>query len=128
MWAIVKRASVPMVLLLGGVGSLIYGARYHSVTVVEEHEETITIPHPLGPPPFMEESLPPGVEPPPFIMEPPPFLEGPPPIVEKITTEVPKDEREPTLIREITFGGVTLLASGVLKRTYSGEPPSLCPT
>ena len=128
MWAIVTRATVPMVLLLGGIASLIYGARHHSVTVVEEREETITIPHPFAPPPFMQEFVPPGMEPPPFMMDPPPFPGGPPPIVEKIIKEVRKDEGELTLIREVTFGGVALLASGELKRTYSGEPPLLCPT
>ena len=32
------------------------------------------------------------------------------------------------LIREVTIGGVVLLESGKLRRTYTGEPPSLCPT
>lgn len=32
------------------------------------------------------------------------------------------------LIREVTFGGVARLDNGELKRTYSGQPPALCPT
>ena len=46
----------------------------------------------------------------------------------KETVIITEPESEPTLIREVSFGGVTLLASGELMRTYSGEPPSLCPT
>jgi len=38
-----------------------------------------------------------------------------------------KEEPEWVLVREVTFGGVRL-ANGHLKRTYSGQPPALCPT
>ena len=37
-------------------------------------------------------------------------------------------EPEWVLVREVTVGGVTRLANGELKRTYSGKPPALCPT
>jgi hypothetical protein len=37
-------------------------------------------------------------------------------------------EPESAIVRDMTFGGVELLANGHLKRTYSGKPPSLCPT
>jgi hypothetical protein len=39
-----------------------------------------------------------------------------------------QDEPERVLVREITIGGVTRLANGQLKRTYSGKPPLLCPS
>lgn len=39
-----------------------------------------------------------------------------------------QQEYEWTIVRETTFGGVARLANGVLKRTYSGKPPALCPS
>jgi len=39
------------------------------------------------------------------------------------------DEPEPSIIRGVSVGGVTLAASGEIQRTYSGEEgPALCPT
>jgi|WetSurMetagenome_2_1015567.scaffolds.fasta_scaffold414084_1 hypothetical protein len=38
------------------------------------------------------------------------------------------EEPESTIVREVTIGGVVLLANGHLKRTYTGKPPALCPT
>jgi hypothetical protein len=59
-----------------------------------------------------------------------PGMGAPPPFLTKIkeTIVVPEEESEASLIHEITIGGVTLLAEGILRRTYSGQPPSLCPT
>jgi hypothetical protein len=37
-------------------------------------------------------------------------------------------EAESVIVREVTIGGVELLANGHLKRTYTGKPPALCPT
>ena len=37
-------------------------------------------------------------------------------------------EPEWVLVREVTIGGVARLENGELKRTYSGQPPALCPT
>ena len=36
--------------------------------------------------------------------------------------------REPTIIRDTTVGGLVRLDSGVIRRTYSGNPPAACPT
>jgi hypothetical protein len=38
------------------------------------------------------------------------------------------EESESTIVREVTFDGVALLANGHLRRTYSGKPPKACPT
>ncbi|NIP23538.1 MAG: hypothetical protein GWN67_05335 [Phycisphaerae bacterium] len=38
------------------------------------------------------------------------------------------DLREPAVIRDVTVGGLVRLDSGAIKRTYSGKPPSACPT
>jgi hypothetical protein len=38
------------------------------------------------------------------------------------------DLREPAIIRDATVGGLVRLDSGAIKRTYSGKPPSACPT
>jgi hypothetical protein len=37
-------------------------------------------------------------------------------------------ESEPDLVREVSVGGVTRLASGEIKRTYTGAPEKACPT
>ena len=54
----------------------------------------------------------------------------PPMRFEKVTEkyEVALDEPEWVIVREVTFAGVVRLANGQLKRTYSGQPPALCPT
>jgi hypothetical protein len=38
------------------------------------------------------------------------------------------DLREPAIIFDVTVGGLVRLDSGAIKRTYSGKPPSACPT
>ena len=37
-------------------------------------------------------------------------------------------ESEPALVKEVSVGGVMLAGSGDIQRTYSGQPPSQCPT
>ena len=139
MWAMIRRTALPVLLLLGGGTLLAYGVKFHSLSVVAEEqvEQIVEIPSPFAiQPPF------PGA--PPDFPGPPPLLDEPPPIVEKViaTIRETKEKSEPTLIREVTVGGVALtreestvsifgvilLASGELKQTYSGEIPSLCPT
>ena len=131
MWAIVRRAFLPVALLSGGLASLIYGAKFHSVPVVEERETemTIEIPLPLPPGgPFDGGSRFAG---PPSFPGAPPFG-GPPPFVKKTIKRIDTvtvDESELSLTREVTVGGVALLPSGEIKRTYSGDAgPALCPT
>lgn len=122
MWATIKRAIVPLLLLICGVASLIYGAKFHATPVVQQKEVEVPIaPSELFPPPLFGEPPLPG-EPAPF-GEPPPFLTQ-----AKETILIAEDELEPAIIRDVTVGGLVLLASGELKRTYSGEAPSLCPT
>jgi hypothetical protein len=105
---------VAMILLfLGAVGSLLYGAIFHPITVEEEKEREISIMVPALPGP--EESppeLPPGMK------------------MEKVTEKYVESIEEPewAIVREVTFGGVVRLANGELKRTYSGKPPALCPS
>lgn len=128
MLARILRSIPPLVLLGGGIASVIYGAMYHTAPVSVEQEIEIPIaPPPMagfpGEPPFEEPLGDPSFGGPPDMMAPPPFLEK---VTETIIVTEP--EREFTLIREVTFGGVTLLASGDIMRTYTGEPPSLCPT
>ena len=87
------------------------------VSEEQEIEVSIAPPPPFGPPGQL-----------PFAGGPPEM--APPHLLAKVkeTIIVTEDEFEPTLIREVTIGGVTLLATGELMRTYSGESPSLCPT
>jgi hypothetical protein len=59
----------------------------------------------------------------------PPFA-LPEPMFQTVTRVdlVPRDEPEWVIVREVTYGGITRLENGQLKRTYSGQPPALCPT
>ncbi len=138
-WAVILRVILPGLLIAGGIASVIYGAKYRSVPVVEEREEEISIapPTPWGPPPMDDEEPgmggPPGFGPPGFgppgFEPPPPFMLPPPHLVKvKKTIFITQDESEPNIIREVTVGGVAFLEPGKLKRTYSGQAPSLCPT
>ena len=136
MWAIVKRVVIPIVLVACGLGSLVYGIARHSATVhaEKETEVSIPVPGPFGPgEPFESPPGPFGSERSPFESPPPgqPFPFGPPGIVfQKVIEKIPivQDEPEWVIVREVTFGGITRLANGQLKRTYSGQPPALCPT
>jgi hypothetical protein len=119
MGKLILRAIAPIGLFGCGIASLIYGAAYHAAPVSKEQEMEIDVPLP---PEFLPPGQPPSVEFPPGMTQ-PPFGQK---IVEKVI--VTADKSEPALIREITFGGVTLLASGEIRQTYTGEPPSLCPT
>lgn len=61
---------------------------------------------------------------------PSPPLGMPPMRFQKINEPYEDEQLEPesVIVREVTFGGVVRLANGQLKRTYSGQPPALCPT
>ena len=61
---------------------------------------------------------------------PPADMFAPPPEMQKIKqiVLVSAEEPETALVRDVTFGGLKLLESGELQRTYTGKPPSLCPT
>jgi len=132
MWKLLRRTIAPVVLFLGGISMLVYGGRFHVTPVVEERVEEITLKLPnllwlsviedyggigvLG-----EDGMP----------DPDSALAADyPPEFETVTrtSEVTRHESEPALIREVTFGGVTLKESGDIWRTYVGEAPSLCPT
>ena len=130
MWKSILRALLPIVLFAGAIGLLIYGARLHFVPVShqEEIEVSIAPPTPFATPPIPGQPLfgQPG-EGPLFVD---PFQGAPPPFLQTIKAKVivAENESEPTLVREVTFGGVARLSSGSLMRTYTGQPPSLCPT
>ena len=138
------RATVPLVLLLAGVASLVYGLGYHLAIVSVEHEIEIDLTPPPPPPGMdmhggMDMHPGPGVDPSgfgppgegfgdPWLEEPPPWLAPPQELLTmRDTVVVSEQTAEPHLILEITYGGVRL-DDGVLWRTYTGEPPSLCPT
>lgn len=150
------RRLLPIAFLLAGLGSLLYGALFHVVTVEEEKEREISImvPAPFGPgeaPGERREEAPPSPPPmppadgDPFQTPPPgaarddgaanPFENHAPLLppgmkLEKVTEKYVESGEDPewVIIREVTFGGVVRLANGTLKRTYSGKPPALCPS
>lgn len=146
----VKRFLAMVVLLLGGVGSLLYGSFFHGIMVEEEKEREISIAVPtmseFGDMPFEPGGGAMADDINPFDMysgsgessenpfENPPEPSAPPvPFgmrFEKVTeTYVESSEEwEPTIVWEVTIGGVMRMANGQLKRTYSGQPPALCPT
>ena len=130
MWAIVRRAVLPGLLLIGGLGSLIYGAMFHKASVVEERETETTIDVPLGLPPARPfgEMSPPGM--PPFPGGAP--MDAAPAVIKKKVKRVDRvtvEMSEPSMIRDVTVGGLALSKSGELERTYSGDAgPAMCPT
>ena len=146
MWSVIRlivRTIPPLLMLGGGAAAFVYGVAYHTAPVSEEEEIEVSMgpSSPFAPPgqPPMEgpfgEPMFPGDAPPMDAMDAPPMDAPPvdvPPFMDevKVTKKVivTEEETEPTLIREVTFGGVRLLASGELMRTYSGDPPLLCPT
>jgi hypothetical protein len=124
MWAIIRRAIVPATLLAGGLASLIYGAIFHAVPVVEDHESETTIEVPAELPPRlpMGENFPPDGAPffPPLQM-----------VKKKVTRveTVAALESEPAAMRDASVGAIELLESGELKRAaVSTEGPALCPS
>ena len=126
MWSIVRRAILPTLLLIGGSASLIYGAFFRSVPVLKETETEMIIEVPAA---FLPDQS--FDEPPLFPDDEPPMDESPPMVQEvvKRIDLVTIVESEPALMRELSVGGVTLLESGKLKRTYSGDKgPTLCPS
>jgi hypothetical protein len=119
MQIILRRAVLPLLLVLAGIGAAVYGVKYHVLPVLEDHESerSIDMPDafPAMPPPF------PGMEP----MGRP---QRTPKVTVKVTTEEPVPLAEPAMIRDATVGGIVLNDDKKLKRTYSGKPPTLCDT
>ncbi|MBM4090008.1 MAG: hypothetical protein FJ276_11405 [Planctomycetes bacterium] len=145
MMNLVQRAAMPTLLFAAGIVSLVYGAKHHVQQVFEEQEVEIAIDLPgFGPPAGVfpgTDGMPPGLPgmdglpgidgPPGFPGLPGMEAFGPPPAeLQKIKQKVmvPLMEPEWVLVRDVTIGGLALIESGGLRRTYSGEPPSLCPT
>lgn len=144
---LLQRALLPAVVGCCAVASLAYGVKYHTVTVYLEQEVEVEpepeIIEPLTPV-FDPSAMMPMIDPmtgmpigpdpnDPFAMMPDvvfdpmseiPDLPDPEPIFEL----VPIEEPESKIVSDITIGGLNLLASGIIERTYSGEPPLLCPT
>jgi len=121
------RRALFFLLLSGGVAAVVYGARYHAAVVEEKREVEREILIPLA-------GFAPGTG---FGMPGAPGLsDGMPPgndqgfMKKKITQQVVVEKivAEASLNREVSFGGVALAADGTLLQTYSGRPPSLCPT
>ena len=129
------RAGLPALLAAAGVVLVIYGAMFHSAPVTEEQvaEVSIVVPTPFSPGPPGAGQVPPGTGPPlagPLGFRNQPPFPGPPILRKTVRRKVlvTKNEFEPVLMRDVTVGGLTLLPSGELRRTYTGQPPSLCPT
>jgi hypothetical protein len=126
-----KRKIGLILLLLGGIGSLVYGSLFHAVTVEEEkqREISVAVPSPFGfgePPARGAPQGNPG--------NPLENAPGPPDFpgvrFEKVTEKYFEAHEEPerAIVRDVTVGGVARLADGQLRRTYSGKGPSLCPS
>jgi hypothetical protein len=133
---ILQRGLLPIVMLGLGITSLVWGSKHHLLEIYEEQEIEISIApppemmQPMGPPGFPgapDGGMNPGFGGPPGM---PPFMAGPPPEMQKVKqiVFVSKEEPESQAVFEITIGGLALLETGELQRTYSGAPPSLCPT
>jgi hypothetical protein len=153
----VKRIVSLILLLLTGIGSILYGSLVHVAAVEEEKQREISVAVPTlfgpGESPFSrreyaegspkeppsgdvdpfhtpsDDNARPGNQENPF--EPPAAPPAPPGMrLETVTEKYVETSEEPEweIVWEVTFGGVTRMANGQLKRTYSGKPPALCPT
>jgi hypothetical protein len=102
------RIAFVALLVLGGAVCLVYGAARHQREVLVDQKI----------------ELPPGVA-----TQAPgaPFWapQGPP---AETTRTVGIGLSEPAMVRDITVGGLVRLEDGELKRTYTGEAPTLCPS
>jgi hypothetical protein len=120
MWRILRRAIVPALLVILGLLAIAQGVLYHRIPVVVEEEIKTTIDLPLPTPPASPDANSSSA---PFVL---------PAMIKKTVTRIEKSTliiSEPELTRDLTIGGVVLLASGGLKRTYSsGKGPASCPT
>jgi hypothetical protein len=118
---ILQRGLLPIVMLGLGIASLGWGAKHHLLEIYEEQEIKVSIALPAE---MMQPMGPPGRG------GMPPFMAGPPPELQTVTQTVLVSQEEPEsqTVFEITIGGLALLETGELQRTYSGTPPSLCPT
>jgi hypothetical protein len=127
---IVGRALLPAMLVAAGIAAVVYGARFHQAPVIEEQEREFTIKIPLPGGAF----LPPADSPMPDPVAQAGGDQDSQGGEEFITRKIKKmvavsgDNGEPRLIRDLSVGGIVRLDSGELKRTYSGEAPSLCPS
>ena len=129
---ILQRGLLPIVMLGLGIASLVWGAKHHILEIYEEQKIEISV---APPPEMMQLMTPPGFEGfgfegPPGVGGMPPFMPGPPPELQTVeqVVLVSEEESESQAVFEITIGGLALLETGELLRTYSGAPPSLCPT
>jgi hypothetical protein len=108
----VLRAILSLALCVAGFVLVFYAVRGHQILVAQDREveETITIPQPPTDP---------------WLPPPPPLTQT----IKKLLREAVA-VREPELVKDLTIGGVVLLKSGELKRTYLAgqEAPALCPT
>jgi len=109
-----------MILLLGGLGSLVYGVRFRFLPVertVEVEREVIEM-----------------VAPPKELFSNRPDMPMPPLQRRKVKKKVQElqevDEPESRIIREVTVGGIARRDDGTLFLTYGPDEagPALCPT
>lgn len=119
---IVRRAIAPTLLAIVGLAAIVWGVLFHRIPVLAEKETETTVEVPLMlPAPGLDGTSSPDE----------PSLDVPAFVKKTVTRmdEVTLILSEPELMRDISVGGVVRMASGELKRTYSGEEgPAKCPT
>jgi hypothetical protein len=130
---IIRRALLPGLLVIYGLGALVHGMLFHPLPVLVEEETptTIEIPLPSAGPPLPDPAAPDG---PPGFPGGMPF--GGPRMIKKTVMRVDvvtKMVMEPEVMRDVSVGGLVRLPpgdehAGELKRTYSGKGPALCPS
>jgi len=133
-----RRLITPLFLTCASIVATIYGVRFHFVQVIDEKEIEETKQVPVKPAPSNllvdglsgssawgdDSSSGEDASGKAKVLQNEPAF-----VVQKIKriADVPKMEFEPSLLRELTVGGVTFHA-GELRRTYQGDSPALCPT
>jgi hypothetical protein len=113
------RTILSLFIALAGASLLTYGLAAHRTPVLMEQEVAPSSE------PAVDAPTEPDVPDSPFVERPP--APPPPPVApEKTWVATPESERR--LVRDITFGGLTRLDDGRIKRIFSGDGPALCPT
>jgi hypothetical protein len=118
------RVILPVLLLAAGIAALTYGSAFNRNPVSFEEEIVPATPPPPPVPPMFAHPPGPGGPRGPR----PPFNAFPkPPPPRSVIVMRTIEEPEHRIVLEATRGGVTR-QDGRIVRTYSGAPPSGCPT
>ncbi len=125
---VILRTMPALGLFSVGIGFLVYGLGYHTVPVGDNRQIEGDLASPLQPDRDNAPLSPGDQDASSFGGTPVAVLPSARMNKAIETVLVTEDTTEARLNREVSVGGVTLWETGEIRRTYTGKPPSLCPT